>query len=403
MNALDKAGAAALSARVAVVPPGRPFDAARTAVLKEFSSRLFADREIGHLPEVRSLAFALRKAQLTRLRREFEAIDTSGTLRVPRGIVMHFAPANVDTVGMYSWVWSFLVGNCNITRVSERRSRVARQLENRLAEVLASDAELAEANYWVTYPHERAITEVLSNVANVRMIWGGDEAIREIRKVVPNQAGLDVVFRDRVSITVLQQDAVAALDAAGLREIAARFTADVVMFDQAACSSPCTVYWLADPDRTEVRERFWAAVVEDLRARGYLPPEGAAMRKLTAAAIAAARGQIESVSVRAPGLTLLESSAAAAVGSHDCGWGLLEERIAPTTTAIYSSLHTRVQTVATFGLDAQTLRHLAAGCASKGVDRIVPVGSALIFGRFWDGYDLFEVLTRHVAFTEKAS
>jgi hypothetical protein len=30
------------------------------------------------------------------------------------------------------------------------------------------------------------------------------------------------------------------------------------------------------------------------------------------------------------------------------------------------------------------------------VDRIVPVGQALQFQRFWDGYDLLQELTRHV-------
>jgi hypothetical protein len=32
----------------------------------------------------------------------------------------------------------------------------------------------------------------------------------------------------------------------------------------------------------------------------------------------------------------------------------------------------------------------------RGVDRIVPFGEALTFGRFWDGYDLLAELTRRV-------
>ena len=32
----------------------------------------------------------------------------------------------------------------------------------------------------------------------------------------------------------------------------------------------------------------------------------------------------------------------------------------------------------------------------RGIDRLVPVGQALSFHRFWDGYDLIRELVRHV-------
>jgi hypothetical protein len=54
----------------------------------------------------------------------------------------------------------------------------------------------------------------------------------------------------------------------------------------------------------------------------------------------------------------------------------------------------RDQTMTYFGFDIRELETLASRL--NGLDRIVPVGQALNFSRFWDGYDLFQELTRHV-------
>jgi len=32
----------------------------------------------------------------------------------------------------------------------------------------------------------------------------------------------------------------------------------------------------------------------------------------------------------------------------------------------------------------------------RGIDRIVPLGKALTFNRYWDGYDLLAEMIRHV-------
>ena len=55
----------------------------------EFSSALFRDAEAKRFPELQALAFWMRKAELERLRREFERLKTDRTLLVPRGLVFH--------------------------------------------------------------------------------------------------------------------------------------------------------------------------------------------------------------------------------------------------------------------------------------------------------------------------
>lgn len=391
---IDRTMARTLSARMASIEPGRAFSPERLDVLARLAARLAADTTIGALPEVRAFAFSIRRAAIERLRESYAALATGDSLLVARGVVLHFAPANVDTVGLYSWLWAFLTGNASIVRVSSRRTSLAEALDALVEQALADTPDLASANRWVAYDHAEAITAALCETADVRMIWGGDRAVSQIRAVPARLATVDIVFRDRVSVSVLDGEWIASAGDRALDDAACRFTADLVTFHQAACSSPRTIFWVCETDG--VRRRWWEAVLRDLDRRGYAPPEGAATRKLAAATLAAARGQVSAVHALAPALTVLTGGKGPVV-DHECGWGFIDERADGLSLAgVAETLDSRVQTVSTLGFEAGALRAFAEVAARKGVDRVVPVGAALQFDRYWDGHDLFISLSRRV-------
>ena len=55
------------------------------------------------------------------------------------------------------------------------------------------------------------------------------------------------------------------------------------------------------------------------------------------------------------------------------------------------------QTLTHFGLAKEQLLELAESLGGRGIDRIVPIGQALDFGRYWDGLDLFQSFTRIIS------
>jgi folate-dependent tRNA-U54 methylase TrmFO/GidA len=68
-------------------------------------------------------------------------------------------------------------------------------------------------------------------------------------------------------------------------------------------------------------------------------------------------------------------------------------------TALAASVRRRDQTLSHFGFAEEELRSLARALNGRGIDRMVPVGQALAFDRRWDGYDLFQELTRQISVT----
>ena len=123
------------------IPPV-PFNDDIIAFCADFSRRLFRDPAAALYPELQALAFWMRKAELTRLADEFTQLQKPGALLVPRGLVFHVPPANVDTIFVYSWLVSVLTGNRNIIRLSPRAADqtviICRVFNEAMAEAPAS-------------------------------------------------------------------------------------------------------------------------------------------------------------------------------------------------------------------------------------------------------------------------
>ena len=85
----------------------RPFDDATMGLCAALSGRLLRLRD--H-PEAVALGFWMRPAALTGMRARFEASIPHNQIAVPRGLAFHVTPANVDTMFVYSWVLSLLMG-----------------------------------------------------------------------------------------------------------------------------------------------------------------------------------------------------------------------------------------------------------------------------------------------------
>src|SRR5262245_7901327 len=108
-------GANALVEAVGAEPDGGPLRVGDELVvdfLTRFARILLAPATARRYPELASLGFFLRRAEVTKALAAINADDRA--LRFPRGLVFHVPPANVDTIFVYSWALSALAGNRNI-------------------------------------------------------------------------------------------------------------------------------------------------------------------------------------------------------------------------------------------------------------------------------------------------
>ncbi|TYB47595.1 gamma-glutamyl phosphate reductase [Nonomuraea sp. PA05] len=362
--------------------------------LAAFGRRLLRPALARRHPELGSLGFFLRPSELART---VEGL-AGEHVRVPRGLIFHVPPANVDTVFVYSWALSALMGNRNIVRLSHRSGTVAETILETLHEALAdADPAIAATQRVISYDRSEVITAALSAACDLRVVWGGDGAVRDIRRHPLAPHARDLTFPDRSSFAVVRAAAWLCAPRAARVTVAEGFVNDTYWFDQAACSSPRTVFWVgSEGDCDAARADFTAHVARAVTVRGWGVDAAMAVEKRVSTYGLAADGLAESVEFHGNALAVVHLSAAAAAPRRWLGAGTFAHARLGALGELVSLVERRDQTMTHFGFGQGELEELARGLAGRGVDRMVPVGSALSFHRVWDGVDLPAEFTRLV-------
>lgn len=155
---------------------------------------------------------------------------------LPRGLVAHWLAGNVPLLGVLSWALSALVGNVNVVRLSTRQEDLMSPLLRTLSEQSEAGRQLARETVVLRFPREdTAAHERMSSAADGRVAWGGREAIEMVRSLPARWDCEDVVLGPRISLAVVDPEAVTA-------SALSRLVTDVIYFDQFACSSPQVLF-----------------------------------------------------------------------------------------------------------------------------------------------------------------
>ncbi len=387
----------------ASAPALGPFDPAVVDFLSDLSGALLKDKAAKSFPDVVTFAFFCRKANLAQLRGSY---GTALEGRMGRGLVFHIAPSNVPINFAYSLVAALLAGNACIVKASSQDFPQTRLVCQAMEALLTSKDSpyggLAPYVTVLTYPRDRQdLTEQLSALCDVRVLWGGDETIRQVRRAPVAPMAFDVTFGDRYSMLCLRARAVLELEEKQLPAMAQGFFNDTFLTDQNACTAPRLLYWVDEDPQGETllaaQERFWAAVHAYAAPRYTVPPV-VAVDKLTT---------LYQASIALPGVRRhpMPDNLIARIGvdrltpeveSIRCPGGCFVEYVDTDLSALASIVRRKFQTLSYLGFDPAELRSFVLSHGLKGIDRIVPLGATLDFSLTWDGYDLIRTLSRQI-------
>ena len=183
--------------------PAVPFASDTVTFVEAFGRQLLQDPAVRKFPELVALGFWARAANLKRMKDAF-ASSYAREVRLARGTAFHVAPSNVDTIFVYSLLLSMLAGNVNIVRISSRAGEQANLLLKLLGDALAAAEEtVSDRIALVRYAHDRAITDAISSLVDLRIVWGGDATVETIRESPLSPRGTELVFPNRYSLAVI--------------------------------------------------------------------------------------------------------------------------------------------------------------------------------------------------------
>jgi hypothetical protein len=343
------------------------------------------------IPGVAFLRLWLRRNSLEpMLLRELGADALNGTWReesraqlgvLPLGVVGHWPAGNIEIQPVLSMSCALLGGNACLVRAPAGLVDVTCELVGRLHEV-DREAVLTKRIAVVAFDHDRLdLQRAMATAVDGAMIWGGAEAVAQIRALpFPHWARV-AVFGPRLSIAAM--DSGAWENETQRADWCRRLARDVWQFDQQACSSPQTLF-LERSKNCSIEpfvDGLKRAFIEENRAH---PRQDIHPALSSAIALARASWLLQNQTCHAvfpatPDWTILlgdGSDIPTPTQGRTLTVQLVDDLLEPI-----SKFRRRVQTLGVAIQDPRREVAVARTAAKNGVDRIVKLGRMHVFGR----------------------
>lgn len=377
----------------AKISPVRPlFDEKVVSFLDDVSKEIMRDREARAYSDVITFAFWIRKASVLKLKERFAAKDDM--VRMGKGVIFHISPSNVPINFAYSLVSGLLTGNVNVVRVPSKTYQQVKIVTSAINRVLETYPEMRLFIICIQYVKDRSVNDFLSAMCDLRIVWGGNQTIADLRKSPLSPRSGEITFADRYSLAVIDSDRYISID--NKEKVAEDFYNDTFVSDQNACTSPRIVIWMGKHIE-EAKQVFWKTEHEYAKERYHFQSIQGINKLMACCTVAVAipdakvLPHTDNLIVRVQVQELAESLMEYRDNSgyfyeYDCKdilelWPLCNDK--------------RCQTIAYLG-DKELFQPLLQS-GVKGIDRIVPMGKTMDFDLVWDGNQLPSMMTRTIA------
>ncbi len=314
----------------------------------------------------------------------------------PRGLIMHWVAGNAPLLGFYSLLLAMLTKNVSIVKPSVRAYDMFVELLVEMAKINTSKIKGEEFLQTIAVVlidrNERKIQETFSQSADMRIAWGGREAIEAIGSLAKNVHCEDIMLGPKYSLGIIDKETMPKY-----KEIAKKIALDICTFDQMACSSPHTIFV----------EKGSNVGLENLAEELGLALDFVG-KKLIPKSTVDAKKNMDILTARAK-----YSMLAKTIHSKNTDWTVLfdnEKNLAPAYGSRVITLR-EVDDLASISelitdRGKQTLGYALSGdkeyllekITRKGIDRAVSFGKMTFFDSPWDGMFMVDRLVRWVSF-----
>lgn len=374
------------------VAPQVPYSELSCDFLNDLSSSLRSHKQIREFPDVMAFAFWCRKSNINRLKDGF--LDDKSRLGL--GLVFHIAPSNVPVNFAFSFVFGLLSGNANIVRVPSEFFLQVKIICDEINRTFLNDkyARIKSITSLVRYERNDEITESYSRNCNARVIWGGDNTIRSLRKLPIPARCVDIAFADRYSFSMISSDSILNISEPDLKRLTEGFYNDTYLMDQNACSSPHLVIWIGE-NKKLAEKRFWGSLHDLVRGKYKISPVMAVDKYTLLCENAIELDNIKEFKKYGNSIYILElDSLLNHIDYYQGKFGYFFEYEADDLDEIVTIVNNKYQTLTYHGIDKNKIKDIVLKNSLLGIDRIVPIGQAMDMTVIWDGYDIVKTLSR---------
>lgn len=357
--------------------------------LADLSREILKDKRSKNNVDVISYAYWIRKASIEDVKKKH--LDRNS--RIGRGVAFHVAPSNVPVNFAVSMTSSILAGNVTIIRVSNKKFEQVDIICDAMNNILNNEHKDMR-NYFciIRYEHSETITQELSNICDVRIIWGGNKTINTIRKASLPPRAIELAFADRHSLAIINSNVYLKENP---DEVAKGFYTDTYYSDQNACSSPRLIVWTGDRIE-EARELFWRKMNALVRRDYAMKPIQAVDKFTSLSMLGMGHDGVRLLSDNNMVVRVEVEKLFPELMNYKNGGGYFFEYKAKALEEIVPVLTKQCQTISVLGVDKQEILDVVYRYGVRGVDRVVSLGQTMGLEFIWDGFKMIETMSRFI-------
>jgi len=167
----------------------------------------------------------------------------------PKGLITHWLSGNVPILGLLSLIQGLVTKNINILKISKETGMLIPNFLHEIAKinVKTSNNRVIRGkdickNIAVVYfdRNNNYAQEYFSKISNVRVAWGGMDAVESVMNTKKNYGTEDVIFGPKKSFAVIEKSQID--DDSKIDSLCQKLAYDIFQIDQRGCNSPHNVF-----------------------------------------------------------------------------------------------------------------------------------------------------------------
>ncbi len=368
----------------------QPFSKKKLDVLNALSQKFLRSELAAEYPQIIVLGYWLRPASIKNFINEFEENLQKNCVPAPKGIAFHLPPENVDTMFIYSWAISYLMGNANLVRLPTKLNKLSEWIIGVVTETLDKYDEL-ETNIFCKYSYESGFNNLFSENCDVRVVWGGDKKISKVSELKLKPSANSINFPDRQSLCLIDSKKYENSNEKVKSEVAEKLFNDIFWFDQMGCGSPKAVIFFGV---LKNKDDLYKRLVNIVEKKNKIPETSVIISKFVNLNNIAGKGLSSNSRSIKNVLNISEGKINKQIFDYFHGGGSLFHFEIASLDEISPLLSDKTQTISIFGLNEKNEKKLIDLMIKHGGLRVVDIGDALSFDKIWDGVDLFSALSK---------
>ena len=376
--------------------PLKPFDSNVLNFLDLISKEIQNNNKTKFNSEISTFGFFCRKKNLQKLKK-IHFIEKNGTIRLGLGLAFHITPSNIPTNFAYSLVFGLLCGNSNIIKLPSQNFYEIEQLCFIFNKVLKKFPKIKKLILIVKTENSEGFSKKISEISDLRVIWGGNETINKLKDIKTSERCRDLHFPNRNSFCVLNLNEISKKNNKEIIKICNEFYNDTFLVDQNACSSPHLIYWVGKKNKKTI-DIFWKSlekVVAEKKYTSFFSGSYYKYNKLCNEIINF--DNFDNFDNYKNFYCINLKRNIFNINDLISKLGYFYQIQVNNINEVFKNVDSFTQTMTYYGFEKDVIKKNYEKNCLKGIDRIVPIGQALSIEFNWDGYELFNSMTRTIS------